>query len=215
VPTPNGGTHLDHAALYVRRAIRLQQEGFWEEALKAYTAAVATDPTLVTAFLGRALLLRDRQDHKKALADLERVLVLQPDCVGAYMARASCLEGLGSNQQAILDYTAALAFEPDRLDAYLGRARLGTFDKFKRDWESARALGWEPSAEELDRYRHKFLWRDPWWDRFKPTVEPETEEDASIWVERGKHLAARGDFDGANQAWARAQRIGWDPTSGR
>jgi tetratricopeptide (TPR) repeat protein len=166
VPAPgsrNNPTNPDHAAIHLRRALHLQASGFQGAAMAAFNTALSLDPHMPEVYLGRGLLLRDRQDYHPAIDDLQQALVLKPDLAEAYLARATCYELIGLTNEAILSYTEALAFKPDLVHAYLGRARMGNFDTFKRDWQAARSLGWEPSDKEIKLFRRKFHIGDDLW----------------------------------------------------
>ena len=80
-----------------------------EEAVEAWSAALANDPEDASAYLGRARCLRQLGLWENALADLERAAERVPD-------------GSSIFTQATLEYFACLPARPDRLPRVVGLA---------------------------------------------------------------------------------------------
>ena len=72
---------------YIGEALRLQGE--YEQALDAYTEAMADNPAFAPPYLGRALLRLDLNPNADVLDDLNRAIELDPGYIDAYLTRAA------------------------------------------------------------------------------------------------------------------------------
>ncbi len=85
-------------------------QGRHEQAVAAWTAALADDPDDPEAFLGRAACMRRLGHWENALADLQRAAELAPS-------------GSSILTRVTLDYLACLPERPDRLTRIIELAR--------------------------------------------------------------------------------------------
>jgi tetratricopeptide (TPR) repeat protein len=70
------------------------------EALAAYDRAIALEPKMAEAYLGRALALKKLSRQDEALASVDKAIDIKPDVAKMHEARASLLRSLGRNEQA-------------------------------------------------------------------------------------------------------------------
>ncbi len=104
-----------------------------EDAVEAWSAALANDPEDANAYLGRARCMRQLGLWENALADLER-------------AAERVSDGSTIFAQTTLDYLACLHARPDRLPRVVELARRLSV---------GRALA---AAESLDRFSRRVGW---------------------------------------------------------
>jgi Flp pilus assembly protein TadD len=88
--------------VHMWRARAMAAQGRHEQAVAAWSAALADDPDDTEAFLGRARCMRHLGHWENALADLQRAAELAPN-------------GSSVLTRVTLDYLACLPARPDRL----------------------------------------------------------------------------------------------------
>jgi tetratricopeptide (TPR) repeat protein len=130
----------------------------WEEALAAFNAAIAQDPTYADAYSNRAALYHRQGLYDRAIADATTALTFNPRSGVAYLNRGLAYTATGQAAQALADYTQAIEVGPHSLvrnHAYTSRAALyakqGQTDQAIADYTQAIAL--EPDEEQA--YHHR------------------------------------------------------------
>ncbi len=113
------------------RAGRARAAGRPAEALAGYTAALARNPNLAEALVGRAELQIAGGLPAPARADLDRAIAVTPHVINfpdpilyrAYLERGRLREAAGDVAGAIQDWTQAVRVAPGGPDPYLLRGR--------------------------------------------------------------------------------------------
>ena len=130
----------------------------WEEALAAFNAALALDPTYTDAYSNRAALYNRQGLYDRAIADATTAITLNPRSGVAYINRGLAYASTGQATQALADYTQAIEVAPPplvRTHAYMNRAALyakqGQTDQAIADYTQAIAL--DPDDEQA--YHHR------------------------------------------------------------
>ncbi len=96
-----------------QRGLTAHRAGLATEAIAAYRAAVAADPTLAAAHFNLGQLLRDQLDFGGAAAAFERAGTLKPRASDAWLNQGICREHLGELERALDCYREAARLEPD------------------------------------------------------------------------------------------------------
>ena len=96
-----------------QRGLTAHRAGLATEAIAAYRAAVAADPTLAAAHFNLGQLLRDQLDFGGAAAAFERAATLKPSASDAWLNQGICREHLGELERALDCYREAARLEPD------------------------------------------------------------------------------------------------------
>jgi tetratricopeptide (TPR) repeat protein len=107
-------------ALHLLGVIRHQQ-GRYDEALAALSAALKTQSKSASARSNRGLVFMALGRHKEALADFDRALAVDPALVEALSNRGHALVCLERHQEAITSFDKALALRPTHFDAHYNR----------------------------------------------------------------------------------------------
>jgi tetratricopeptide (TPR) repeat protein len=116
-------------AAHIEAAQECERRQAWDDALRAYEAALAEAPLLAEAHFNRANLLRRQGRSAEALAGYGRTLAIHPRWAAAHLNRGALLAEQGRTVDAIAAFRLATRFEPrhDRAWGNLGNAlsRLG------------------------------------------------------------------------------------------
>jgi tetratricopeptide (TPR) repeat protein len=148
VSRPNQGTaqttRPKTAGKWLDEGIALASQGKFNDAVNAFTQALALDSGLSAAYYNRGEALYDsvsdifyinnRQKYRdkvysaqertvidRAIADYDQAIRLDPDYTVAYIQRGTAYKGKGDNDRAIADYTQAIRLDPNDADAYNNR----------------------------------------------------------------------------------------------
>lgn len=121
-----------------------------DQAIVAYTAALAAQPELAAAYNNRGIAyLRRRQpgDPARSIADLTRFLAAFPDEATAYVNRGAAYLLLGGAQNtrlALADLDRAIVLDPDLPEAYFNRGlahvRLNQAAQWQADFQQTLTL---------------------------------------------------------------------------
>ena len=111
------------------------------EAIKAFDAAIATDPTFAEAHGNRALLLSDAGMPEEALKSFDRALALDPGAVPDWVNRGTLLLELGRFEEALASFEKAIALAPEDAHTQMGRgnalAALGRYADAEQAYQQA------------------------------------------------------------------------------
>jgi tetratricopeptide (TPR) repeat protein len=95
-----------------------------DEALGDFNAMIAMEPKRAAGYVGRALVLKERNDFAVALRELTRAINLEAEHHHAYVTRAEVFVGLKDLPSALTDYEMALRLAPDLPAAVAGREQV-------------------------------------------------------------------------------------------
>ncbi|WP_080890909.1 tetratricopeptide repeat protein [Bradyrhizobium sp. UBA2491] len=110
---------MSAAARAFQDATRAMNGGKPLEAEALFAKAVALEPGLAEAWLGRGNALAGLGRHDQALAAYDKALALKPGLAGPWLGHL--LANLGRHQESLAAYDKALAIRPDLAEAWLGR----------------------------------------------------------------------------------------------
>src|SRR5262249_34012160 len=115
--------------------------GCFDEAVAAYDKALAINPGLAEAWVGRGNASYERKEFNEAFAAYDRALALDSDLVEAWVGRGNVFHLLNHFDEAVAAYDKALA--SNRSLDYVGSARLNATQSLC-DWTA-----FEAGAAEL------------------------------------------------------------------
>ncbi|HEY7765656.1 MAG TPA: tetratricopeptide repeat protein [Aestuariivirgaceae bacterium] len=98
------------ASALLTQALKHQQDGAFEAAIRAYGEALKgpiSDKTRITAMYNRALAYHQAGQPAMAIHDFSAALLLNPELAHAYYGRANALREAGRYASAIADYQKA------------------------------------------------------------------------------------------------------------
>lgn len=133
----------------------------YEQALTAYEAAMALDPTDAYALIGRGLVLSSLTRYEEALETMRQAIALDPMDAYAYVSEGLILRTLERDEEALLAYQQAIERDPHDGDAHLGKGLV--LERMRRDEEALLAyeealacndsstVVWHHKAALLDR----------------------------------------------------------------
>lgn len=128
--------------------------GLYEDAVKDFSEAIASDPNFADAYYSRGQVFGRLGKHDEAIGDFTKAILLNPENVSAYADRGTAYGSLGKLELAISDFSKAIALDPNFANAYYNRA-VGYFSQ-KKCTEARKDLY---MAQYLDyqRIRPEFL----------------------------------------------------------
>lgn len=83
-----------------------------DEAIEAFTAAIALDPTYAEAFNQRSITYYLMEDYHSAIDDAAKVVQFMPLHFGAWSGMGHCYAHLGQTKRAIHSYRRAIGINP-------------------------------------------------------------------------------------------------------
>lgn len=123
----------------------------YDEALTAFTTALAFNPNLPNALLGIGVVCSKLNRPEEALSAYDRTITLKPDLARAWLGRADVCKAVGRQDEALDAYDRALAREPNLAEARFGRGHLfysaRKYEQAIAEFEAALAL--RPRLAEL------------------------------------------------------------------
>lgn len=115
---------VEHPMVLNLAALKAEQEGRFEDALRVLDRAVAIAPADIGAHNARGLVLARLERYADALATFDTVVAMQPNFAGAHCARGAALESMGRLAEAEAAYRHAENLQPENLGAVQGLANL-------------------------------------------------------------------------------------------
>jgi tetratricopeptide (TPR) repeat protein len=117
---------LEHPMVLSLAAVKLEDDGRLEEALKVLGRALELTPGDPGASNARGLILLRLEEPRAAMAEFDAAVRAAPDFPGAHCGRGSALEALGRLNEAQGAYERALELQPQNLAALAGLANLAS-----------------------------------------------------------------------------------------
>lgn len=111
-PRANPVDAKQNAAAAFERGQNAQQRGELDSAVRFYTNAITSDPTLYQAHYQRATALIALGRDKEAEADLKKVIEAKPDFARAHRALGQILLDRGSTEDAKREFARAIELDP-------------------------------------------------------------------------------------------------------
>jgi tetratricopeptide (TPR) repeat protein len=119
-------------------------------AIKAYTKAVALEPTYWEAYFERAIAHEFNRSYRYAIYDYNTVLELNPQCALAYYNRGTMHFQLHEHEQAAADYAQAIKLDPQDALAHFNLGVVyGRLDRLKGGY-AQKAIECYAKVIELD-----------------------------------------------------------------
>ena len=130
---------------YFEQGYEHGEAGRLDEAISAYSRAIALNPDYASAYHNRGNAYSDKGDYGQAIADYDQAIALNSDFALAYYNRGFAYSGKGDYDQAIADYDQAIALNPDDAFAYTNRGNAyrnkGDYDQAIADFTRSIELG--------------------------------------------------------------------------
>lgn len=143
IKTASSPQDLSYA--WTQKAIALQGQKRYEEAVSAYDNAIRADPENLIAWDTKGVILtRDLGRHSESINAFNRALQIYPDDVSALCFKGDALRGLGGNSEALRYYNRAL-----EIDSKVGQAWFGKGLALKALGQSSDADAAFAHAKEL------------------------------------------------------------------
>jgi tetratricopeptide (TPR) repeat protein len=128
----------------VNRALALQRDRRFDEALKCLEQVIALRPNFAEALINRGNILQQLKRHTEARASYDRALIINPDSAQALNNRGIALQALECYAEALESYDRALSVKPDHVNALNNRGvilkMLKRFDEALQSYERALIL---------------------------------------------------------------------------
>jgi tetratricopeptide (TPR) repeat protein len=123
------------------------QAGNYEDAVKAFTLAIASEPNFADAYYSRGLVLGRSGKHEQAIDDFTQAIALDQKNANVYADRGAAYGLLGQHAKAISDFTQAIVLSPNFAGAYYNRA-IGYFaenkcNEARKDVRKSQELGYQ------------------------------------------------------------------------
>jgi tetratricopeptide (TPR) repeat protein len=107
-------------ALYMR-AVACDENGEFDNAIKAYTEYIRRKPLDPAAYIGRGDARSNKKEYDRAIEDYNTAIVLKPKDAIAYTNRGNAWKAKKEYDKAIADYTIAIKFDPKYRNVYILR----------------------------------------------------------------------------------------------
>jgi tetratricopeptide (TPR) repeat protein len=183
----------------------------WQDSVSLWTRAIDLEPDVYFSYAHRGQAYLARRQWDRAIADLDRAIELEPRFEYPWIYRAQARLNRGDPSGAAADASVALQLKPDnmeaRIDRALARALIGDFSGALADYDEVIRL--RPAPVPLMRragLRGMIGNLDGAIADAREAIrlKPDLYE---AYVPLGGALLARGDQDGAAQAFARALEL--------
>ena len=196
----------------IERGHLMESRGKFQEAIDAYTRALAQRPNSATTYYDRGVAYGRLNSWKEATDDYSRAIEHDPGMARAYNNRATAYAEQHQYQQAIADFTKAISLDPRGGLTYRNRGLayhdLGQLNQAIEDYTVAIRL--DPSVFEgpfergnayLDTGDYKKAVAD--FDR-AIAIDP---THATAWLNRGEAYRRLGDSKRADEDTAKARQL--------
>jgi len=161
--------------VYVSQGDAWDSQGNYDNAIAAYTQAIAYDPNCALAYAQRGAVWYEKGEYDKAITDDTQAIAIAPNYAAAYNNRSAAWDAKDEFDKGIADTNQALAIAPSFVDAYVSRGALwynkGEYDKAIADDNQALAIN--------------------------PSVAQAYDNRASAWIMKGDYEKAKADFNQA------------------
>ncbi len=126
------GTATPSAEDHYNRAVNLAMQKNYEQAIDEYDLALALDPDLAEAYLGRGDAYYELEEYDLAIQDFDQVIanaqtLTSEQLVSGYSIRGWTYFELTEYDLALDDFNRAIAQDPEHASAYNGRGRVYHF----------------------------------------------------------------------------------------
>lgn len=190
--------------------------GNYGEAVAAYTAAIATAPQMVAAYVNRARAYERLQRPNEAAADYTQAIQLDAGAADAYLGRGVLLLRHGQAQRAIDDFSRAIYGRPDwvapRFNRGVAYLNTGANAEAEQDFSEVLSKSPEDAAAWTNRGRARAALGDPRAEADFDRAIGLDPEFGGAWFARGKYHDDRGAREAANADFLRAYELGYaDP----
>lgn len=207
---------VGRARILGQRGMAHSNVGAYGKAMTDFNRAIAMEPKLVLAYLGRGITYHKLGDCTEAIRDFSRVVDIggfsRRILAGAYASRADCHVQQKRYRKALADYSQSLRIMPGDADRRLARGelnfKLGKFDAAIADNTKVIALN-PPTATILQAYltrgaAHLALGRKARALRDFDQAATLHPRSAAAHISRGDALEQLGRFTQAVDAYSRA-----------
>lgn len=110
------------AIAYDLKGVILKKQGKFEDAIDAFSKAVAIEPNFAIAWYNLGQMERSRNNFKKAEIYLDKAIKLQSDLTKAYFERALLYKQIGEKENALNDYNTIISMKGNTyMKAFLNR----------------------------------------------------------------------------------------------
>ena len=193
------------------------EEGSYEEAIREFNIAIASEPDMSEAYNNRGLAYFAIGENNKALADFDKAIELRPHWGVSYSNRGAVYLTLGNYDQAIADLDKAIEISPNLAKAYHNRGlvylSMGDADKAILDFDKAIEL----TPEMMFTARATRESKIPTGESPFGTGGLESMLDRQSYADLPKTYAGRavaylqkGDYERANADIEKAKALGLD-----
>jgi protein O-mannosyl-transferase len=132
---------LSFSVVVAYLAITIRYERIFSNPLDFYNAAIKTNPSSPSAYLGRAVLRKDMNDLQGAYSDYQHALQLCPGDQMELINRGNIAAEMGDTASAFEDFKSLMSIYPKWAKPWLDRGRwrlnAGNIIGAKNDFESA------------------------------------------------------------------------------
>jgi tetratricopeptide (TPR) repeat protein len=150
IKTMSALDHLDDG----NRALEVGQ---WKQALTAFDAALALNPSLAEAYAGQAMVLQETDRREEAKEKIDQALKLDPRAARNHAIMAVVLRKQGKNEQALASADRAIERQPRNPKFYMLRASIFAGLKkpkaVREDLTRACSLGSAKACERIKQLR--------------------------------------------------------------
>lgn len=136
--------------------------GNYTDAIRAFDAALALEPSFFEAWNARADALNRNGNYTEALESSNRSLALNPSYIQGWINRGYILYNLGRYDEELEAYNQAITIEPKNATAWFDRgyalAARGEYDEALRSFDQVKTLDpdypyLEGNRETVEKYR--------------------------------------------------------------
>ena len=206
------------AYLALKQGDFLMMLGQPDEAIEAYSRAIAHSPSNSTAYTNRGIAYFSNGAHDRAIEDCNKAIELNSDNTTAYNNRGTVYLSNGAYDRAIADYNKAIELNSNDASTYSNRGTAyfskGIYDRAIEDFNKAIALNSDYASAYNNRgnaYRDK---GEP--DRaikdFNKAIALNSDY-ASAYNNRGNAYVIKGAYDRAIEDFNKAIALNPDDAS--